>query len=277
MRLVNAERARLTQRIEHADQQAEKWEQIVAALDRQRETHRAESDEQREVVAVADARAGEVRAEVAAPLIEQATAEGAVYLTTREWMWEAQTAQGQAGRLRRRAAGRAATEAADTHRATEDAVRRRWGGLPTGVGGLEPWAENVAGKRADADPSVTEARREAEQAHREQNRMAERHLRESVALRRNVLGSATPSTVSTRAAGWRARAEQARHDLAQIEALPVTEAAQYVRELVARAEAERQAAERAQAAREARAAQLGRPRPSTDHGRTGPERDAPSL
>ncbi|HWL01684.1 MAG TPA: MobF family relaxase [Microbacteriaceae bacterium] len=278
VRLVNAERARLTQRIEHADQQAEKWEQIVAALDRQRATQRAESDEQQEAVTAADARAVQVRAEIAAPLIEQATADGTAYLTGRERMWEAQTARDQAGRLRKRATGRAATEAANTHRATEDAVRRRWGGLPTGAGAVEPWAERVAGAQADADPRVAETRQEAQQAHREEARLAERHLRESTGLRLKVLGSATPSTASTRAAGWRARAEQARHDLAQIEALPVTDAVQYVRELAARAEAERQAAERAQAAREARAAQFGRPRPSTDHGRTGPERDfGPSL
>lgn len=103
-------------------------------------------------------------------------------------------------------------------------------------------------------------------------------MRESAALHRQVLGSATPSTASTRAADWRARAEQARHDLTEIEALPVAEAAQLVRERAARAEAERQAAERAQAVREARAAQLGRSRPSSEHGRTGPERDfGPSL
>ncbi|MDM4763224.1 hypothetical protein QT381_09420 [Galbitalea sp. SE-J8] len=262
---------------DRADREAEKWEQAITALDRQRDTHRAESDEQQDAVAAADARATRVRAEVAAPLIGWATADGIAYLTGRERMWEAQTARGSAGRLRRRAAGRAATEAVDEHRATEDAVRRRWGSLPTGAGGLKPWAETVAGKQADADPRVTETRQEAEQAHRERGSLAERHLRESTVLRRKVLGSATPSTARTRAAGLRARAEQARRDLAQIEALPVTEAVQYVRELAARARAEREIAERARAAREARAAQLGRFRPSSDHGRTGPERDAPGL
>src|SRR6218665_471359 len=192
--------------------------------------------------------------------------------------WRVRPRPGRAARGGRRAAGRAATEAGGEHRATADAVRRCWGGLPTGAQGVEPWAEAFAGKRADADLRVTELRQEAEQARREQNRLAERHLRESVALRRQVLGSATPSTVSARAAGWRARAEQARHDLAQIEGPPPAGAAQLVGELAARAEAERQAAERAQAAREARAAQLGRSRPSSDHGRTGLERDfGPSL
>src|SRR5690606_21239779 len=148
--------------------------------------------------------------------------------------------RGSARSLRRRAADRAATDAADTHRATEDAVRRRWGSLPSAVAGVEPWAETVAGNQADADPRVTETRQEAEQTHREQNRLGERHLHESSVLRRRMLGSAPPSAASAGAAGWRARAEQTRYDLAQIEALPVAEAAQYVRELAARAEAERQ-------------------------------------
>src|SRR6218665_1926153 len=63
-----------------------------------------------------------------------------------------------------RAAARAATEAAGEHRATADAVRRCWGGLPTGAQGVESWAEAFAGKRADADVRVTQLRREAAQA-----------------------------------------------------------------------------------------------------------------
>jgi hypothetical protein len=278
VRLVNAERARLTERIEHADQQAEKWGRAIAALIRQRDAHRAESDDQQEAVAAADSRAAQMRAEVAAPLIEQATADGVAYIEARERMWKAQAARGQAGRLRKRAVDRAATQAVGEHHATEDTVRRRGGGLPNGASGVQPWAEAVAGKQADADPRVTETRQEAEQTHRQQHRLAERHLQESAALHRQALGSTTPSTASTRAAGWRTRAEQARRDLAEIEALPVTEAARLVRERAARAEAEREAAERAQAARDARAAQLGQFRPSSDHGWTGPEHNfGPSL
>ena len=277
LRLVNTARARLTEQIARADREAVKWEQAVAALDRQREAHHAESDEQQETVAAADARAAQVRAEVVAPLIGQATGDGTAYIETRERMWETTVASASAGRLRKRAASRAATEAVGEHRATEDAVRRRWGGLPTGAGGLEPWAEAVAGKQADADPRVTETRQDAEQAHREQGRMVERHLRESIALSQRALAGSTPSRVIAHAAKLRKQAERDRRDLARIEALPVAAAAQYVRELTARDEAERQAAGRAQAAREARAAQLGRYRPSRDHGRTGPGRDAPSL
>ena len=278
VRLVNAERARLAERIEHADQQAEKWERAIAALIRQRDAHRAESDEQQKAVAAADSRAAQVHAEVATPLIAQAAAEGTAYLTARERMWGATSSRVSAGRLRKRAADRAATQAVGEHNATEDTVRRRWGGLPTGAAGVEPWAEAVAGKQADADPRVNETRQDAQQTHRQQHRLAERHLHESAALHRQVLGSTTPSTASTRATQWRTRAEQARHDLAEIETLPVTEAARLVRERAVRAAAEREPAERTQAVRDARAAQLGQFRPSSDHGRTGPERGLrPSL
>ncbi|MGD9430810.1 MobF family relaxase [Arthrobacter russicus] len=272
VRLVNAERARLTEQVERAERQAAKWEQVLTALDRQREAHRAESDQQEETVAVADARAAQVRAEVAAPLIEQATADGLAYLTGRDRMWETQAARASAGGLKKRAASRAAAEAAGEHRATEDAVRRRWGGLPTGAGGVEPWAEMVAGKQADADPRVTETRKEAQQVHREQGRIVGRQMRESIALSQRALAGSTPSRVIAHAAKLRKQAERDRGDLARIEALPVTEAAQLVRELTARAEAAQEVAERARAARDARAARLEPFRPSTGHGRTGPER-----
>lgn len=165
VRLVNAERARLAEQIEPAERQAEKWEQVLTMLDRQGAAHRAESDQQEEVVVAADARAVQARAEVAAPLIEQASIDGTAYIATRERMWEARAARASAGRLRKRAASRAATEAAGEYRATEDAVRRRWGSLPIGAVGLEPWAETVASKRADADPRVTKTRQVVEQAH----------------------------------------------------------------------------------------------------------------
>ncbi len=277
VRLVNTERARLTAQIERADRETEKWERIAAALDRQRETHRAEASQQEQDVADALAHVAEVRAEVVAPLIERAITDGTDYLTGQERMWQAQAAHDEAGRLRKRATGRAATEAAGRHHDTEHAVWRRWGGLPGDAASMESWAERVAGKRAEADPSVVQARQEAEQASREQNRIAGRHLRESVSLRQRVLGHAPPSTAISRAAEWQARAEQARHDLAHIETLPVAEAAQFASELAARAESERQAAERVRAEREARAARLRDFRPSNDHHRAEPGHDAPRL
>jgi hypothetical protein len=272
VKLVNRERTRLAQRIEQAERQAEKWERAVAALARQRETHRAQHAEQEEIIAVADARAKQVQAEVAAALTKQAIADGTAYLTARDRMWEATAARDRAGRFGKRHALHVATEAARMHGIIEEALRRRWGDQPTWATAVQPWADAVAGKRADTDPRVTETRRDAERTHREQRRLAERHLHESAALHREVLGSATPSTASTRAAQWHSRADQARHDLAQIEALPLTEAAQRVRDRAARAEVEKEAAAHALAAHDTRATNLDHWRsPSTGHTRPGPE------
>ncbi len=121
----------------------------MATLERQRDVYRAAADEH-QAVAAADARAAQVRTEVATPLIEQAAVDGTVYLTGREWMWEAEVVRARAGRLRKCAAGRAAAQAAGEHHATEDAVRRGWGSLSTGAADVEPWAATIARKQADA-------------------------------------------------------------------------------------------------------------------------------
>ncbi len=269
--LVNQERARLTQQIEHAEGQVQRWERALAALAQQRDAHRVEQERQEAVVAAAASHASQVHAEIIAPLIEQATTDGTVYLAARARMWETARAQSRAGRLTRRADTRAATDAAGEQRATENTVRRRWGGVPqTTTGAPSGWAETVARSRADTDPRVVEANRDAEQSRSEQQQLAEHHAEERAALRRRIMGDLLPSTAGTRAV-QRGRAEQARRDLAEIEALPVIAVAQLIRDHAARVQAERAVAQRAQAARDARAAILDQLcSSSNDHQRPGP-------
>ncbi|MBN9141183.1 MAG: AAA family ATPase [Micrococcales bacterium] len=256
VRAVNAERARLTERIEHAEREAAKWERAGAALDRQRAEHRAESDEQRELVAAADARAADVRAEVAVPLIEQATADGTAYLDARARMRDTAAAHRAARGLRKRGAGRALTTASDEYRGIETGARRRWGRLPETPESVEPWAASVAQHEADRDPRAAETRERADNARQEQQRLAARQAQERTSLRRRLLGDRVPSRPGAEAARWRARAEAARGDLTAIEALPPVEAAALIRARAEREQAQREAAERALAAREARATQL---------------------
>ncbi|WP_448070753.1 hypothetical protein [Georgenia yuyongxinii] len=270
VQLVTAERVRLTQQIAHADEQTAMLERAMSALARQDNTHQAEHAAQQQVIAAADARATALRAEVAAPLIEQAATDAAAYFAARERMWEATAVRDTAGRLRKRAAHRLATATAGEHRATEDAVRRRWGGLPQSASGVRPWAEAVAHAQADTDPRVIAAHRQAEQTHRDQRHLAQRHTEESTALRRRLLGNLPSNTAEVRAVQWRTRAGRLRRARAEIEALPVTEAARVVVERTERERAHMDAAERALAAREARAANLPRgPSRSSDH-RHGP-------
>jgi thymidine kinase len=274
VQLVNAERARLAERIERADQQAARWERAAAALDRQAREHRAEADEQQAVLASAEADAVRVRGEVAAPLIDQATADGTAYLATQTRVWAASDAHRNARGLRKRTAARGLTVADEEHRTIETATRRRWGSTPQTPEGVEPWAVTVAQQAANADPRVTETQERAGAALQAQQHLISEQVRERADLRRRVLGNRPAgSTAQAQAVRWREQAATARRDLATIEGMPVTEAAQFLRTRAERQRAQREAAERALTGRQARAAQLhdfGQ-RPS-DHGSTPPDR-----
>jgi len=277
--VVNAERARLRERIERADTQVTAWEQALARLHRQTARHQAERAAQTQLVEAAEQAVAEIRAGVAAPLIEQAAADGAAYLTARERMIQASATQAGAGRLRKRAATRTLTETTASVRDFEATVRARWAQLPIAEAGIPEWAKSVAETAAASDPRVREAAERATQALRERQQLTERHRSEAAALHGRVLSGTTPSTLARAAAKLRQQAEHDRADLAQLEALPIGEAANRVRRRAAQAEAERAAVEQARAALEARAARLGHtPAQQPDRGRSGPERDAgPSL
>jgi hypothetical protein len=236
VRVVNTERARLTVQIEHASQQADKWGRAVAVLARQADAHKAESDEQETIVKAAEAIAERVRADVVAPLVEQATADGTAHLAARSRVWEASEAQRAARGLRKRRTAHAVTAASDEHRTIETAGRRRWGGLPETLAGVEPWATSVAQQQADADPRVTEARKRADDARQAHQRLTTRQAQERADLRHRVFGNHTPNSAQTHAARWREQAEVAHRDLAAIEALPPVEASRLIR-----ARADRQA------------------------------------
>jgi AAA domain len=227
---VNAERARLREWIQTADHEAARWEHALGALTQQTAEHHTEHEQQAQIVATADAHVMHVRAEVAAPLIEQATADGTGYLTARERRWQANRALHATGGFGRRAAARTTREANEAHGTAEDVMRRRWGDVPLTTTHLPYWAEAVAEQRIDADPQVIAAQQDAERAHLEQQELTANHAAGRSALRQAIGGGYLPSRLKARAAELRAHAQQARHNLAEIEALPGAEAAQLIRD-----------------------------------------------
>jgi len=245
---VNAERARLREWIQTADHEAARWEHALGALTQQSAEHHAEYEQQAQIVATADAHVMHVRAEVVAPLIEQATADGTGYLNARERMWQANRALHATGRFGRRPAARTGREATEAHGTVEDAMRRRWGDVPQTPAGIAAWAEAIAGQGADADPRVIEAQQDAARAHQQLRHLTVHHADARAALWRSV--GEWPSGVEARATELRSGVAQARRTLAEIEALPLTEAAQLIRDRAAQAAAERtaEAASRARAA-----------------------------
>ncbi|MHB1289868.1 MobF family relaxase [Georgenia sp.] len=260
--VVNAERARLRAWIETADHEAGQLEHAISALARQVAAHHAENARQARIVVDADARLADVRAGVAAPLIEQAADDGAGYLTARERMWQANRALRTTSRFGRRPAARIAREATEAHAATQHAVRERWGDIPLTTTHLAAWTDDAARRRADADPRVIEAQKAAERAHLTEQELMKRHATALSALWQGIGGGHMPSSLEARATELRRRAHQARQSLAEIDALPVAQAEQLIQQNATRAMTERLA----ETARKARMPQARR-RHSPSHTR----------
>ncbi|KAE8764682.1 MobF family relaxase [Georgenia thermotolerans] len=227
---VNAERTRLREWIATADRQAARWERAKDALARQAAAHHTEYARQSQFVVAADAHASEVRNQVAVPLIVKAIADAANYQTAQQRMWQANRALPGYGRFGRRSAARTARETTQAHQDAEDAMRRRWGAVPPAMVNTRSWAEAIAGRRADAHSRVVEAREDAAHAHRQLRGLTARHADARAALWRSIGDGQPPSTIDARAVELRRRADQARRLLAAIEALPITEAAQLLRQ-----------------------------------------------
>ncbi len=272
VRLVNAERARLTEQIERADRATAWWKRTAGALGRQLREQQAEADQLEAIVTAAQATAAQMRAEVAAPLIEQATADATARLAARERVWAASAALGTAWRLGRRRAARAVAAANEEHGAVEAAGRARWHSLPETAAGVEAWATSVAHHEVDADPRVTTAQERAVGARQDQQRLVARQMQERADVRRQVFGDRKPSDPRAQVTRWQQRAENTRRDLAAIEALPPVEAAQLIRTHAAQEQAAREATERALAEQRARAAQIEVTHRTRGHGPTPPSR-----
>lgn len=266
---VNAERTLLRERIRTAEDEAARWEHALGALSRQSAEHRVEAEHQAQAVTAADARLADERAAVAAPLVELATADGAGYLSAQERTWQAHHALTTAGRFGRRSATRTARDAFAAQRTTEDSVRERWGDVPHTTTHLPYWAEAAAEQQVRADPRVIEAQQSADRARLDQQKLKAAHHDAWSTLVHDVAGGHWPSTLTRRVAELRDHAHQARRELAEIDALPVGEAAQLIRDRAAQAEAERLA----EAARLARAAERNRWDFSGPVYPTAPDRD----
>ena len=224
--VVNAERARLREQIQTAEREATRLEHALATRAEQAAERATERDRQTRICDEAEARLARIRAAVAAPLIEQATADGAGYLGAREQMWQANRALNGAGRLHRRAATRTAREATEDHNSAYQAVRGRWGDAPpTGIG-LAVWAKAVTDQHTRTDPRVIAAEQDAENAHDELRQLTRRHRDVRAAHWDSTdVAQEPPSIVRAHVADWLNNANQARRHLAEIEALPVDDAA----------------------------------------------------
>jgi hypothetical protein len=127
---VNAERARIAERIRDAEKRAAWWSKAADRLDRQTHEHRTAHDEQQEKLSIAQGQAEVIRAEVVVPLVGQAIGDAALLATARDRVRDADAALPGAARLRRRNAARIQQAAGQELREAETSIHGRWGSAP---------------------------------------------------------------------------------------------------------------------------------------------------
>ncbi|MRH29599.1 AAA family ATPase [Microbacterium sp. SYP-A9085] len=241
VRVVNAERARLRQGIEQAERQAAWWAEAAEAIARQSAAHRVEAETRRAEVEAAAQQVEEARAEVIPPLIEQAGTDAAAVLAVRKRHEAAIAARSWSGALRRRSADRALAEAERQRHDAENLARQRWGSIPRTPEQVPAWAQMAAEQQAEADPRLADAMQTHAQVRQEQRRAGDRQEPQRGLLHTRLFGIPYRTNIPRRRADDAQRqAEALRRQLAELEALPVAEAAAQIE---ARAEAERIAAE----------------------------------
>lgn len=102
-------------------------------------------------------RAEAARAEIIAPLIEQADSDAATLLAARDRARDADAARRAVGRLRRRRAEHTRLTAEQDRAVVEAAVRDRWGSTPTAPEHVPAWSE--AGAARQATPTRGQSKR----------------------------------------------------------------------------------------------------------------------
>lgn len=238
VRLVTEELSRLDHEAERAERAAERWEQIAAKFDAQRATHRAEDNETDGVLRKAEAAVEQVRAELTGPLTARAETDGAAYLDA---VADEAAASGRLatvsrfGRRKARTEHQAATKRTQTLRGQ---VSSEWGSTPANPDHLPEWAGQVAAKRAETDPRVTEAVETVEAATADRETMRKRHRQERAALlvseygpehaqaaRYGMRHTANPDRQAHEAKN---RAALLRSEADELRALPVNDAARLI-------------------------------------------------
>jgi hypothetical protein len=229
--LVNTEKTRLVRLISQSEADAEYWQQGADLLDHQQQEHSAARAEKQAVLDAAQARYTQTRTETLNPLTKDAASDGQKLDTARQTMWAAHQAVRGASRLERRNTQRTADQAQAEYRAIESRVQHKWGSIPMAGANLRAWIDIVAARAADTAPLVVATHQEVGQAKTELDDLVSHQLTEQVGLRCQVYGSDRPGvSAKQQVQVYQQQAEQVRTELAQIETMPLTLAAQHIKQ-----------------------------------------------
>jgi len=276
--MVNDEVARLVREAERAEARAEKWEQLAGRLDQQRAAHKAEDEQNAEMIRTAETHTTQARAEVIAELVPQAVEDGGTYLAAVAAESTASDRLATAGRFARRRARQEHQATTEHTRAARKRARDAWGSLPRQNDALSEWAVTAAERRAEHDPRMLDAASALAAAQTEQAALKDRHDRERLALLAQELGAERVRRDPIRARFIRpereardahAQAAAVRKEAEELRALTPAEAAALI-------ETKRAAVEQTRRLADERARRLHAPS-APDTTRSDPYPDRPGL
>ena len=278
VRLVQTERARLTQLIERAEQHAALFEDAAARFAAQKQAHHVEAEEHAELVTHAKKTAEHTRNTVTADMETRTRADGQELVKARAHLHTARDAARAAKFGRRRTAARNINAAEESVAKIEQQVTQAWGTAPSLLRPVAEWAKKIATGQADAHPEVQAAEQALRDTEAVRQQTSQRQTAERDRLTVQVYGAeqarqmrGTFRIPNPRADAERARkrAGEARRVIAELDARPVAEAAEWLTQRREQQRAEREALQARQEALKRHNAGLTRTGPDQGRGRPG--------
>lgn len=278
VRLVQTERARLTRIIERAEQHAVMFEDATTRFAAQKDTHRAEAQAIKELVTHAGERAEQTRHEVTAEVETRARAGGQELAHARARLNGARGEARTARFGRKRTTARNSDAAAESVERIEQRITQTWGTAPSPWHSITEWVNTIAAQQADAHPEVRDAEQALSDAQTAKRQTRERQGIEQDRLTVEVYGAEqarqmrgtfripNPRSDAERA---RQRAARARQIIAELDARPVTEAAEWLTQRREQQRIEREALQARQEALARRNVGPTRTSPDQQRGRPG--------
>ncbi|MBL5975594.1 MAG: hypothetical protein D3X82_18105 [Candidatus Leucobacter sulfamidivorax] len=237
---ISEDRTRITERIEqltHTNERAERnagvWDSIAAKFAELENQHTTELAQLKQAVELAQETAQARRAEVLAPLTEQASNDGDTVAVLREQLTQAQQETRSAGRFGRRRAENIEQKLLGEWQQACSTTEQTWGSYPSGRYELEKWAERVSNQKADQDPRTRDSARAALNAQIELKTASEKHRFEAQGLARQLKfddattiqsGASGERRATRNAQAWRKEGSAAKSEAAELAALPTEQA-----------------------------------------------------
>ena len=278
VRLVQTERARLTQLIERAEQHAALFEDATARFAAQKQAQHVEAEEHAEHVAHAKELAEHIRHTVTAEVETRARADGQELVEARAHLQTSRDEARAARFGRRRTAARNIDTAKESVEKIEQRITQTWGTAPSLLRPVSEWAKKIATEHADAHSEVRAAEQALSDTEAARQQTIQRQAVERDRLTVQVYGAEQARQMrgtfripnpTADAEHARRRAAEARRIIAELDARPVAEAAEWLTHRREQQRIERKALQARQEALTRRNAGPTRTGPDHQRGRPG--------